>query len=194
MPQTFLLNASQIRALADYAASLRTADGDKVFVLATESDSGQMKLSHVRYEPGTGRPEGAVLAADTRCVNGKRPAVSDVRMAAGGRPHDLNKYDAVFWSEAAVEKFVLPYYASKSLWLAAHVVGVLSRKWYGYEPGVAGQTAAEDTDPPFALAHLPSSDYVDLSQPQTAPGGDLVLLSRDPSGQSVIEHRLAEFL
>ncbi|HEY0021742.1 MAG TPA: hypothetical protein VGB24_02500 [Longimicrobium sp.] len=65
--------------------------------------------------------------------------------------------DAVFWSQSAVEKFMIPYYASV----------------YGDQADVVVQTlltvlkpAAQDgsePDPAFAIAHLPGSEYVTLA-------------------------------
>jgi hypothetical protein len=65
--------------------------------------------------------------------------------------------DAVFWSVSAVEKFLVPYYASvygnKGPAVARAVMDVLL---------LGGGSAADGTEieAPFAVAHLPSSEYV----------------------------------
>ena len=72
--------------------------------------------------------------------------------------------DAVFWSVSAVEKFLVPYYASvygdKGPEMAKAVLDVLLR----------GRERALDeveTEEPFAVAHLPSSEYVGEPEAET---------------------------
>lgn len=80
-------------------------------------------------------------------------------------PHPGGTYaaDAVFWSVSAVEKFLVPYYASvygdQGPQMAQQVLQILD-------------TAAADEGDAFAVAHLPSSEYV----PEYAP--HLVVLNR----------------
>jgi hypothetical protein len=182
-------NALQLRHLAEHASSLR---GVHLNVFGAEAD-GKPLLS---FEPlAISDPFVApMMELDTRFQQPWR-AVPEVTITMEGRPMSLASYDAVFWSEAAVEKFVLPYYASKSLWLAAYVLSALSRHWYGFLPGVdpapdpAGPLPAGENLIPFALAHLPTSDYIMLDE----PGADLHLLYRQPDG-SVLPRSLAELL
>ena len=80
-------------------------------------------------------------------------------------PHPGGTYaaDAVFWSVSAVEKFLVPYYASvygdQGPQMAQQVLQILD-------------TAAAAEGDAFAVAHLPSSEYV----PEYAP--HLVVLNR----------------
>jgi hypothetical protein len=80
-------------------------------------------------------------------------------------PHPGGTYaaDAVFWSVSAVEKFLVPYYASvygdEGPRMAQQVLQILD-------------TAAAEEGDAFAVAHLPSSEYV----PEYAP--HLVVLNR----------------
>jgi hypothetical protein len=73
-------------------------------------------------------------------------------------PHPGGTYaaDAVFWSVSAVEKFLVPYYASvygdQGPWMAEQVLRVLD-------------TSKAEGGDAFAVAHLPSSEYV----PEYAP-------------------------
>lgn len=75
-------------------------------------------------------------------------------------PHPGGTYaaDAVFWSVSAVEKFLVPYYASvygdKGPQMAQAVLDVLLP-----ESAEGGEASLED-DTAFAVAHLPSSEYV----------------------------------
>jgi hypothetical protein len=128
---------------------------------------------------------------DTREVE-MRPKVTEVTFAVEGETLTDNladAYDAVFWSEAAVEKFVLPYYASKSLWEAAAVLDKLSMYWYGQIPPDTDPGEGESSDvhflvdPPFAIAHTPDSDYTSLES-------DLHLLFR--VGAVVQAYRLSD--
>lgn len=67
--------------------------------------------------------------------------------------------DAVFWSVSAVEKFLVPYYASvygdQGPEMAKAVMDVLL---LGVES--ADGVGRMETEAPFALAHLPSSEFV----------------------------------
>ncbi|HZG41872.1 MAG TPA: hypothetical protein VEY93_02840 [Longimicrobium sp.] len=73
--------------------------------------------------------------------------------------------DAVFWSVSAVEKFLVPYYASvygdKGPAMAKAVMDVLL---------LGRERAADDpdTEAPFAVAHLPSSEYVGEPEGETS--------------------------
>jgi hypothetical protein len=72
----------------------------------------------------------------------------------------VGEADAVFWSAAAVEKFVVPYYASvygdqapKEIEKVIKILGTVRDPRNGLEP-----FALE----PFALAHMPKSEYVQV--------------------------------
>jgi hypothetical protein len=77
-------------------------------------------------------------------------------------PHPGGTYaaDAVFWSVSAVEKFLVPYYASvygdRGPDMAQAVMDVLL---LGIESEQGGEGRVE-YEKPFAMAHLPSSEYV----------------------------------
>ncbi len=177
------LNARQLRELVETASSLRGSDGGAYFLMETPDG--------LQIVPACEPHAGAVAEFDTFEQQPRRPGVYDVTMTVGDKPDtrravDLGAYDAVFWSEAAVEKFVFPYYASKSMWDAARVLSSLSQWWYGFVPGSDTPHDIEQVvDPdqiPFALAHLPSSDYVSISRDGRAVGDDLHLMFRDQEG------------
>lgn len=85
-------------------------------------------------------------------------------------PHPGGTYaaDAVFWSVSAVEKFLVPYYASvygdQGPQMAQAVLDVLLPG--GESVGDADAVGEEEDDKPFAVAHLPSSEYV--GEPESA--------------------------
>ncbi|HEV7589876.1 MAG TPA: hypothetical protein VGO40_17305 [Longimicrobium sp.] len=172
-----ILDAHQLRELADAASSMRKPGGEPIYGVVTDPTSLSPKLAIVPGD-GTVVPEGALFEIDTHEVE-KRPTATAVIIDSDGVTKDLAEdYDAVFWSEASVEKFVFPYYASKSLWDAAFVLDTLSTYWYGKVPvpeeltGLAGEVGA-----PFALAHTPDSDWNTLSL-----GSDLHLLIKGEQG------------
>lgn len=97
-------------------------------------------------------------------------------------PHPGGTYaaDAVFWSVSAVEKFLVPYYASvygdKGPQMAQAVLDVLlPESAEGGEGRVEGET-------PFAVAHLPSSEYV--GEPEAEPLFVARLAALHPGGHA----------
>jgi hypothetical protein len=111
---------------------------------------------------------------------------------------DLTRYDAVFWSESSVEKFLVPYLASKYHWQAAIVLEMLARAWYGGVPRLlenttdprvddTGQGLGEEYEGvPFAVGHLPRSEYVII-------GGNVEILRMHPKGH-VSSYPLSKYL
>jgi hypothetical protein len=97
-------------------------------------------------------------------------------------PHPGGTYaaDAVFWSVSAVEKFLVPYYASvygdQGPKMAQAVLDVLLRGAESAGDGVRG----EENETPFAVAHLPSSEYV--GEPEADPTFVPRLAALHPSG------------
>lgn len=70
-------------------------------------------------------------------------------------PHErpgTYRADAVFWSISAVEKFLVPYYAS--------VYGDQGPSYAQAVMDALRRPAAETEEVAFAIAHLPSSEYV----------------------------------
>lgn len=99
--------------------------------------------------------EGADAPADARpalripaATAGRYGAVASLTLTVAGvdEPLDLVPYgvDALFWSESAVEKFLVPYYASIAGWQAGRFLTMLFDAWNG-DHGPAQ---------PVALAHL----------------------------------------
>jgi hypothetical protein len=186
------IDALTLRVLADAAASWRGPQGHCMYVL-DKLENGRLVV-----EPGTNDhpPAGAVVELKTEQQR-SRPAIKSVKIKPKcSKAFHLKEYDAVFWSEAAVEKFVIPYYASKSLWTASCVLTALSNAWFGKDH--CKSSTGDDTEPaPFAVAHLPGSDYVPLAGDTASAAEhacwDLDVLLRLPDG-SVQRRRLAEYL
>ncbi|MBB4637075.1 hypothetical protein [Longimicrobium terrae] len=90
--------------------------------------------------------------------------VASTRKGSNSKAHSLrDDYDAVFWSESAIEKFVQPYYA----------------RMYGVDAGVRlrlMQEAWRDPDV-FAFAHLPKSEPYALHGLIALPSGATIIES-----------------
>ena len=163
MPKVPTINALQLRTFTDAAASLRKKGGDPMDLVVTPD--GTVKFVPPVHDPA----DRTLLVLDTRTVQPDRAPVTSLKLEDGVQRflQLAHKYDAIFWSEASVEKFVFPYYASKSLWTAASVLNVLSQIWYGFVPPVEPRDVMPEVDPdkiPIALAHLPSSEYVAIEE------------------------------
>jgi hypothetical protein len=186
-----VLDAHQLRMVAEFASSQRRVGGDPLYAV-TDPESGVAGAENtLQFVSSLAEGQVPRFEIDTREVE-MRPKVTKVTFAVEGETLTDNladAYDAVFWSEAAVEKFVLPYYASKSLWEAAAVLDKLSMYWYGQIPPDTDPGEGEAphvrflVDPPFAIAHTPDSDYRSLES-------DLHLLFRD--GPVVRARRLSD--
>jgi hypothetical protein len=194
------LNSIDLRDAAEYASSLRRPGGDPEFlVISPQRDArGELEMRHVKERPAP-TPNQVVIPCDTATVQPVRPPVVSLEIRARGMKASeqlAERYDAVFWSEAAVEKFLFPYYASKYQWQAAQALRALSKVFYGFVPGEDEAPAGvNDVDVPFAMAHLPRSEYVPLDEAGVdgAAGGDLVVLFRDREGK--VSHRpFSEYL
>jgi hypothetical protein len=168
MPLRPTLNARELRALVDAAASQRKKGGDPVYGVVDLGANG-LALKFVRGAEGE-RPVNAVMEIDTHEVWPDRTPPTSVILTHDDQSTKnlAETYDAVFWSEAAVEKFVLPYYASKAMWDAAYTLSLISKAWYGHVPRPSEDDS--DADPavagtegepviPFAMGHTPDSDY-----------------------------------
>ncbi|HEX8275224.1 MAG TPA: hypothetical protein VF615_21495 [Longimicrobiaceae bacterium] len=105
MPNTAIpdITSHQLRRLAE---EIDGARGKDVLIVFRENKY------QVVEKLNTG--ETAILTCETTDQTKKRPEIEKVEFKVKGKPgKDLKKlgFDSVFWSESAVEKFVLPYYA-----------------------------------------------------------------------------------
>jgi hypothetical protein len=121
MPQ---LEASDLRALAEKADGMRERDLHLVvrkgkLEIVDELKDGDRRVAAVRTDDVTKRrrpfslalelgapvPEPESVSASETPASGELPAMSVLL------PSDMTKvFDALFWTESAVDKFVLPYY------------------------------------------------------------------------------------
>jgi hypothetical protein len=187
-----------LRRIAETASGMRY---DNLWFEVTGGRGGKVI---VHRAPPEKLPRGSVVI---ECNAWKRPGVPEVdhaQIGSGDRRMDLlnvpvpvedrpqgwdgpltHRADAVFWSAAAVEKFLVPYYASTYGDLAAKAVEQLlnvfvpphspedrgnamitapdgsgSRLPTNLGTPDVGITSVPAADQPFAVVHLPSSEYV----------------------------------
>ena len=168
------LDAYALRGIAEAAASARGSNGEPYFVIQ-EGEPGKGKLLLRPAEPGETPPPGTIMVINTPPQVNDRPAIVQASITPkGGTSCSLLDYDAVFWTEAAVEKFVFPYYVSKSMWKSKNHLAALSDTWYRKGPRQGGEEGV-----PFAMGHVPDSDFVPLTQGE---GGDIDVLFMRPDG------------
>lgn len=169
------LNFQILREIAECASGMRTHDlyfrvpsltGPQAFDVISDPPEppGELPgytLIHVEPVPDPGRKVSVALIGDgPHVVN-----LMDLKVKANA-VHQGGTYeaDAVFWSVSAVEKFLVPYYASvygdQAASYVSSVLGILL-------PGAGNQSDPTD-DPAFAIAHLPSSEYTGLMMPDQA--------------------------
>ncbi|HET6763657.1 MAG TPA: hypothetical protein VFH27_08290, partial [Longimicrobiaceae bacterium] len=112
-------------------------------------------------------------------------------------PGGLGAADAVFWSESAVEKFLIPYYASVYGNQAALAVGDILEAFHGDRGDGGTHGGPRLTDPDgltYAMAHLPKSEYVILSDSDNV-GMSLAVIYEDPETPGTLNaKRLPDFL
>jgi len=137
-------------------------------------------------EPTIPKVATATIATDTSSIDLLAVPVPEQELPGWTGPMQYTA-DAVFWSASAVEKFLVPYYASVYGTLAPDVVAQLTNV---FVPAGSAELAANtmmemvgapppptsppldvvtpeltispppDYDQPFAIVHLPSSEYV----------------------------------
>jgi hypothetical protein len=218
---TASVSAIGARAIAEYASSVRRTPQEQEerplpTVLDTRFDAAKddwVTTEMEGFDPCSSASHVATPVT-TMYIQPARARVEAVSIRpVGGGDVDLMRYDAVFWTESAVEKFLLSYYASKYQWAAALYLTTLTRVFYGYLPNVAAGNrpkgapgtlvyTAEDGSVteheaiPFAIGHLPRSDYAPLEAETGAMplGFDFWFLFRDANGEGVIHRPVAHFL
>lgn len=209
----YMSNSRQIREVADWSSSLRVdtvsaARADQTGVGVTfEVDATEVAIE----TPG---PLQGDEQDGTQCVGPMqtvalthRPhprevvvrfddGTEDVYAVQGDVP-GITLIDALFLSEAAVEKFVFPYYASKDEWRAAHSLGTIATEFYGFVPEAENPVETRQLDTaedsvPYGMIHIPRSEYemavmtpdggLALPEPVPGPGNELIFLTRDGRG------------
>lgn len=100
---------------------------------------------YLNYAPGSlqvmspstpGTPPGQLpgVPVTTPSLAPNRPQVTGATITLGGQSLPLagDQYGALFWTESAVEKFLLPYYVSAGGPHAYQVLHAINKSWYNY--------------------------------------------------------------
>jgi hypothetical protein len=172
-----VLDSKQLRKIAEAVSGYRGTP--QYWLVLTLNADGT--LAHEVYDKDPGpRPDAVVLPCQTPREADRPPVVSATIRATGGPEVDLldlhledeegdrvYRADAVFWGEASVEKFVVPYYASVYGAEAGEAVTELLDAYNGV--AAHGAEAQADGEPntveAYGLVHIPRSEYIELDQP-----------------------------
>jgi hypothetical protein len=157
-----------LREIAESASGMRNQDlwfvirgGDHptyTFFTTEQAETDDTVVIHSAAVPD---PRPTVTFAEIGTGVGKPVDLMRIEVKAIA-PHPAGKFkaDAVFWSVSAVEKFLVPYYAS-----------VYGDKGGEYAQAVMNAMLHPDEltgERVFAMAHLPSSEYVIEEVPHVA--------------------------
>ncbi|HEU4561995.1 MAG TPA: hypothetical protein VFS20_29480 [Longimicrobium sp.] len=173
MPKPFI-NAQLLRHLADEAGGTR---GKKFWFVIQPDGTLRPPIPHGNFDPDDFDDNHIVIPWKTDWTVADRPPLDYVRIKAEDKEFinlldfdgDAHKAaDAVFWSEAAVEKFLLPYYASYYGGDAAEELEKLLDLWNG-------KRTIQNVEI-YAMAHLPKSEYVAVG------GGSIALIFSEGTG------------
>jgi hypothetical protein len=186
MPTPEPIDATTLRRLADWAHSVRQSDPRARFLVVYPPRHGKRKVKLVEKLKSKHDPRTHIVIPIQNRPQGPRVELTDVELhvpgVGGGKTRKLSQLfpdfpDAVFWTESAVQKFMLPYYASK-LGADEHVIARLARLLEAFraKPDGASSAPADDNEP-VALVHLPNSEYTTAD----TGGGNVgvVVLSRE---------------
>lgn len=168
------LNALTLRRIAEWASGVRgknlwfvvDPDPPKKF----EQWKGKIHAFGKKPKSGDYSARAVVIPVLTRKVNPNATEVNYGRLGPD-KDHYINlmkvktpdgtrhKPDAAFWSESSVEKFVVPYYASKHGHEAGKAVREVLKVLHRLDDA-GKETAGRAPDDPFALVHVPTSEYI----------------------------------
>jgi|GEM_PF-6699997 len=133
---------SQLRMLAEASVGIRSGESATfVFDAAGTNRSPTTNILGPQVvPPGAPWPEQGVLVKASNQGKLTDPEGGVVVQVAGASGPGVNavdyQADALFWSDAAVQKFVLPYYASCMGYEAYRQLAVLEEAWSGSHAGV----------------------------------------------------------
>ena len=193
-----LFSYRDLRSLAEYASGVRTHEKPVVWLAAYAG-------GHIEeVENGNPRPGALVVGTVVDEGKGNRKSVEyawigqhengdeAVNLLDFGYAGKQRHGDSVFWTQSAVEKFLVPYYASVAGGHAARQVEALL-KLLGSTVTVrqTGKLAPVEGEV-FALIHLPQSEYVaksDVSDESPLPT-NLAVAFRGEDGTCRVVHAL----
>jgi hypothetical protein len=175
-----------LREIAETASGMRgddlyfvIRDGDPVICPSRTPVQEDDDTVVIHCDPTLKDPPSTVQFASIGVEKGKCVNLMSVKVPVEGfHPGGTFEADAVFWSVSAVEKFLVPYYASvygdRGPEMAKKVLDVLLPE------RAEGGEGREEDEAPFAVAHLPSSEFV--GEPEADPIFVPRLAALHPSG------------
>lgn len=149
-----------LRALAEHACALSTEPQYFMFKAGEHGFRQKTTTEMPEMEPGD-----LVIPAFTPTVPPQRPRLQGVWCDSedGDTANLARGSDAMFWSDGAIEQFMLPYYASKGgLQLGLRELTEMTGVWSGQaDPGREHEQEAEEdgTTPAYVVVHLSTSEY-----------------------------------
>jgi hypothetical protein len=182
-PGSLSFSYHDLRSLAEYASSIRGRD---VYFIRGEK-------GWEAHDSTRDLPVGAQAIHVFNPATPEHPHVHRARIWSDdvtGEGYDLLNVpdpetgklvpaDAVFWSESAVEKFLVPYYASVYGDQANVAVDKLLKVFHPRKGEQAGEEARMADGAVLALAHIPRSEYVTVSNDASL----LVLVKQPEDGR-----------
>lgn len=193
-PRPPVLTATELRQVAEWAHSVR---GPHMAMVVSRLDDGSLKVEpKLLANAPRGKPEFLVIPVDTENRVRKRRVIGGMNLRLvdkekmGAPSVDVNFFqlcreahgcepDAMFWTESAVEKFLVPYYAS--VHSADKALGREMRRIAKVFDGKfkpKGRTLEHDEEVTvYAMVHLPKSEYV-ASPPEEPTMGVLYSIHR----------------
>jgi hypothetical protein len=145
----------QLRAMAEWACSVN--DETHYFVFPANGDGTFDVYPQQDLDLTTLDPADVVVPAFTPTVPEGRPVLKGVWFQPDGTSIVANvatQGDALFWSTAAIEQFVIPYYASKGGMETLPALSDIASEW------TAGTSS--QGEPFYALIHLPHSEWTEV--------------------------------
>jgi hypothetical protein len=175
------LNSTHLRQMAEMADGMRgmpylAANAEQIWMAVAPSEDPDV-LSIPVDVPDTVKRRRTITQITVTLDDGREVALF---------PQTGHVPDAIFWTESAVQKFLVPYYAAKHasdrrvdrvIRTLLDVFNGKKKKEEPHAPAPAGAAAAGE-DPVvevFAMAHLPKSEYTGETDPALALGSLAVL-------------------
>lgn len=178
-----VLDSQELRRIAEAVSGYRGEP--QYWLVLRQGADGSLEHRIRREDPGY-LPDAVVIPCRTPKAAARPPVEHAMVQAEGGPPINLlhlhmedddgdfaHAADAVFWGESAVEKFVVPYYASVYGNDAGEAVTQLLNSYNGI---AVGNPKAEGVEVPrattvYGLVHIPRSEYIEIGDDPTAQGG-----------------------
>lgn len=155
-----------LRALAEHACALSTGPQYFLFKAGEHGFRQKTTTEMPEMEPGD-----LVLPAYTPTVPPHRPRLHGVWCEGedGGASNVAARADAMFWSDGAIEQFMLPYYASKGgLQLGLRELAEMTDTWSGSATWRRNgeqdlREGSAEGDAPNSIVHLTTSEWYETN-------------------------------